>query len=45
MWESDVGKSRSTHARVRDAYRVLDRKPERNRPFGRPRRGWKDALR
>jgi hypothetical protein len=30
---------------VRNAYRVLDRKPERSRPLGRPKCGWKDILR
>jgi hypothetical protein len=34
MWESDVGKSCSTHAKVRNASRVLDGKPERSRPPG-----------
>jgi hypothetical protein len=38
MWVSHV-------ARVRNAYRVLDGKPERSRPLGRRECGWKDALR
>ena len=28
----------------RNAYRVLVRKPEGNRPLGRPRRGWEDNI-
>jgi hypothetical protein len=40
-----VGKSCSTHARVRNAYKVLDGKPERRRLLGRPKCGWKYALR
>ena len=28
----------------RGAYRVLVGKPERKRPVGRPRRGWKDNI-
>jgi hypothetical protein len=40
-----VGKSCSTHARVRNAYRALDGNPERRRLLERPKCGWKDALR
>jgi hypothetical protein len=29
---------------MRNAYKVLDRKPERSRPLGRPKCGWKDAI-
>jgi hypothetical protein len=39
-----VGKSCSAHARVRNVYKVLDGKPERSRPLGRPKSGWKDAI-
>jgi hypothetical protein len=28
----------------RKAYSVPVRKPERNRPLGRPRRGWEDGI-
>ena len=28
----------------RSVYRVLVRKPEGKRPFGRPRRGWEDNI-
>ena len=28
----------------RNAYRVLVRKPESKRPFGRPRRRWEDNI-
>jgi hypothetical protein len=29
---------------MRDAYRALVGKPERRRPFGRPRRRWEDNI-
>jgi hypothetical protein len=29
---------------VRNAYRVLDGKPERSRPLGRLKCGWKDGI-
>jgi hypothetical protein len=29
---------------VRNAFKVLDRKPERSRPLGRPKCRWKDAI-
>jgi hypothetical protein len=29
---------------VRNVYKVLDGKPERSRPLGRPKSGWKDAI-
>jgi hypothetical protein len=32
------------HVWGRDAYRVLVGKPERRRPFGRPRRRWEDNI-
>jgi hypothetical protein len=38
-----LGKSCSAHVRVRNAYKVLDGKPERHRPLGRPKCRWKDA--
>jgi hypothetical protein len=40
MYESEVGKSCSTHARMINAYKVLDGKPEGSRPLGRPKCGW-----
>jgi hypothetical protein len=27
---------------MRNVYKILDRKPERKRPFGRPRHKWED---
>jgi hypothetical protein len=39
-----MGKSYSTHARVRNAYEVLDRKPKSSRPLQRPKCGWEDAI-
>jgi hypothetical protein len=39
-----VGKSCSTHGRVRNAYKVLDGKPERSRPLGIRKCTWKDAI-
>jgi hypothetical protein len=30
---------------MKNAYRILVRKPERKRPLGRPRRRWKDNTR
>jgi hypothetical protein len=33
--ESDIGRSYSTHVRMRNAYKGLDGKPERMRPLGR----------
>jgi hypothetical protein len=42
--ESDVGKSFSTHTRVRNAYKFLEGKPERSRPLGRLKYGCKDAI-
>jgi hypothetical protein len=39
-----VVKSWSTHARLRNAYKVLVGKPERSRPLGRPKCGWRDAV-
>jgi hypothetical protein len=38
-----VGKSCSTHARVRNAYKVLEGK-QRNSPLGRPKCRCKDAI-
>jgi hypothetical protein len=38
-----VGKSCSTHARARNAFKVLKGKHER-RPFGKPKHRWKDAI-
>jgi hypothetical protein len=35
----------STNAEKRNAYRLLVRKPEGNRPLGRPRRRWVDNIR
>jgi hypothetical protein len=40
-----MGKSCSTHAIVRNAYKDLDGKPEIRRPLWTPKCGWKDALR
>jgi len=31
-------------AQVRYTYRILSRKPERNRPFGRPMHIWEDNI-
>jgi hypothetical protein len=39
-----VGKSCSAHARVRNAYKVLDGKPKRSRPLWRLKCRWKDAI-
>ena len=39
-----MDKSHSTHAGVRNAYKVFDGKPERSRPLGRPRCGWRDTI-
>jgi hypothetical protein len=39
-----VHKSCSTRVRLRNAYKVLDGKPERCRPLGRPKCRWKDAI-
>jgi hypothetical protein len=33
------------HAWERKVYKVLMRKPEGNRPLGRPRRRWEDGIR
>jgi hypothetical protein len=35
----------STHGEVRNAYRILVGKPERNRPLGRAGRRWEDNVR
>jgi hypothetical protein len=34
-----------THmGKMRNVYKILVGKPERNRPFGRPRRRWEDNI-
>jgi hypothetical protein len=35
----------STHERDKNAEKILVGKPEGKRPFGRPRRRWKDKIR
>ena len=39
-WAGHVGRMGES----RDVYRVLVRKPEGNRPLGRPRRRWEDNI-
>ena len=39
-----MGGARSTNGEKRGAYKVLIGKPERKRPFGRPRRRWEDNI-
>jgi hypothetical protein len=39
-----MGRSHSTHARVRTAYKVLGGSCDRSRTLGRPKCGWKDAF-
>ena len=40
--KNKMGGSCGTKGEQRNAYKVLVVKPERKRPFGRPRRGWED---
>jgi hypothetical protein len=35
-----MGRECSMHGEKRNAYRILERNPEGNRPLGRPRRRW-----
>jgi hypothetical protein len=42
--EIDVGRSYSTHVRMRNDYKDLYRNPERKRQHGRPMCRWKDAI-
>jgi hypothetical protein len=44
MLESDVCKSCSKHARVRNANKVLGKNLERSKTLGRSKCGWKDAI-
>jgi hypothetical protein len=39
-----VGRSCSTHVTVRNVYKVLAGKLKRSRALGRPKSGWKDAI-
>jgi hypothetical protein len=39
-----MDRSCSTHASMRNADKVLGGKPERSRPLGRPKCGWRDAI-
>jgi hypothetical protein len=38
--ESDMGRSHSTHVRMRNTYKDLDRRPERMRPLGKYLWSW-----
>jgi hypothetical protein len=38
-----MGRACNTHGEKMNAYRILVRKPERNRPLGRPRRKWDEV--
>jgi transposase len=40
-----MGRACSTNGAKRNAYRILEGKPEGNRPLGRPRRRWVDNIR
>jgi hypothetical protein len=42
--EIDLGRSYSTHVRMRNAYKNLGRKTERKKPLGRPMCRWKDSI-
>jgi hypothetical protein len=39
-----MGRTYSTNEPKRNAYRILVKKPEGNRPLGRPRRRWVDNI-
>jgi hypothetical protein len=39
-----MGEAYSRHGEMRNAYKTLVGKPERKRPFGRPRRRWEDNI-
>jgi hypothetical protein len=39
-----MGGARSKYGKTKGAIRVLVVKPERNRPVGRPRRGWEHDI-
>jgi hypothetical protein len=40
----EIGRACSTNGKKRNAYRILEGKPERKRPLGRPRRRWVDNI-
>jgi hypothetical protein len=42
--KDEMGGACSTNGEKRNAYRILVRKPEGNRPLGRPRRRWVDNI-
>jgi hypothetical protein len=42
--KDDMGRECSTNGEMKNAYRILDEKPEVNRPLGRPRYKWEDNI-